>query len=471
MTALQMAASLIVLAGIFGSINYLLLRLPATIGILIVALLVSLTVLVIDLVFPGLGLTGDIRRIVDSIDFSSTLLEWMLGLLLFAGALRINLSDLRRQWAVVLVMATLGVALSAAIVGAGFWLISGMPLLVALVFGALISPTDPVAVLGVLGSTSLPEEFKTQIAGESLFNDGVGYALYLVVVSLAFPSEAHGDSGFGPAALRLLWEALGGVVLGLGLGWLVFRLLRRIDEASLEVLLTLGLALGGYEMALAIGVSGPISAVCAGLLIGDVGTRRGMSERTRGHVEAFWMLVDENPQRGPVSADRDRGLRAQLRGEPDRDGRGGAAAGSAGPLRGGGDPDRAAAAVSLLRLRRDADHDLGRAQGRYLGRPRAVAAGQRLDLDHPERDLSDRDLLGRRPGAHDRPRRGASGPAKRLASLHSRVGDVSLAAARSNASAYSIGGAVTAASFGRRSRSASGIASIVTIIISLKSSM
>ena len=168
-----------------------------------------------------------------------------------------------------------------------------MPILVALVFGALISPTDPVAVLGVLREADLPPSLETQIAGESLFNDGVGYVVYLVLVGLAFPSgDAHGE-GLSGAARLFAQEALGGAVLGLVLGWLTFRLMRRIDDYGLEVLLTLGLAFGGYSLAVALHVSAPIAAVCAGLLIGDVGTRRGMSAQTARYVDAFWRLIDE----------------------------------------------------------------------------------------------------------------------------------------------------------------------------------
>jgi monovalent cation:H+ antiporter, CPA1 family len=295
-TFLQITSLLIVMAGGFGAINYLFLKLPSSIGILVVALIASFGLLGIDLIWPALGIADEVRSVVTGIDFSEALLEGMLGLLLFAGALHVKTSDLRREWVVVALMATLGIALSTAIVGFGFSWVTGMPLLTALVFGALISPTDPVAVLGVLRQADLPKSLETKIAGESLFNDGVGYVVFLILVGLAFPVEnghADGSNAVLGAAELFLQEAVGGALLGLVLGWLTFRIMRRIDDYSLEVLLTLGLAFGGYELAVALHVSAPIMAVCAGLLIGDVGTARGMSEETRRYVEAFWKLIDE----------------------------------------------------------------------------------------------------------------------------------------------------------------------------------
>lgn len=293
MTELQIASLLIVLAGAFGSLNYLFLRLPSAIGILIVALAASVTLMALDAAMPSLGVSVTVRGIIASIDFSDALLEGMLGLLLFAGALHVKLSDLRGQWVPVFLMATIGVALSTAVVGVGFSWLTGMPLLIALVFGALISPTDPVAVLGVLREADLQKSLETKIAGESLFNDGVGYVVYLVLVGLAFPTGAHHAEGALGISLLFLQEAGGGALLGAVLGWLVFRVMRRIDDYSLEVLITLGLAFGGYELAVALHVSAPIMAVVAGLFIGDVGMKYGMSELTRRYVDGFWKMIDE----------------------------------------------------------------------------------------------------------------------------------------------------------------------------------
>ncbi|MDF1873370.1 sodium:proton antiporter [Vannielia sp.] len=314
MNILQIASLLIVLAATFGTINYMVFRLPSAIGILVVALLASLGVLALEFVYPASNVEETITSVVKGIEFSDALLEGMLGLLLFAGALHVKIADLRAEWPAVLLMATMGVGLSTAIAGFGFSWITGMPLLIALVFGALISPTDPVAVLGVLRDAKLDKRLETKIAGESLFNDGVGYVVYLVLIGLAFPmaggghgeshvvAEAghlaaevaqHNASPITDAAILFAQEALGGMALGLALGWLAWRVMRRIDDYSLEVLITLALAFGGYELAIWLHVSAPIMAVCAGLIIGEVSYRDAMTEQTRRYVDAFWKLIDE----------------------------------------------------------------------------------------------------------------------------------------------------------------------------------
>jgi CPA1 family monovalent cation:H+ antiporter len=288
----EIAAILVCLAAGFGVLNQFSLRLPNTIGLVVIGLVASLILIGLDAVIPGFSLDDRVRKELFGIDFADTLLEGMLGFLLFAGALHVDFDALRKEKWAVASMATIGVLTSAALVATGFHFLAGVPFIIALVFGALISPTDPVAVLGLLKRIKVPHSLETKIAAESLFNDGVAYVLFLIVTALAFGGHESPLGAMDVARLFVV-EVGGGAVLGGVAGWLVFQAMRRMDDYALEVLLTLALVMGTYALAIRLHVSGPIAVVVAGLLIGHSGVRYGMSENTREHVEAFWRMIDE----------------------------------------------------------------------------------------------------------------------------------------------------------------------------------
>ena len=299
---LDIPAILLVLATLFGTLNYWFIKLPHTIGLMLVALVASLSVVALDLIFPSLEMSTLVYRFLENIDFNVTLMQGMLSFLLFAGSLHVDLDQLLKNKWTILAFASIGVVLSSVVIGGGFWLISGaiglsLPFLICLLLGVMVSPTDPVAVLGVLKTLEVPAPLKAKIAGESLFNDGVAVVLFSVLASLAFGNigEESTEAGFQltSAIWLLIKETVGGLVLGLISGLSAFWLLRQIDDYVLEVLITLALVTGAYSIALHLHLSGPIAMVIAGLLIGNQGTSLAMSESTRLHVETFWELIDE----------------------------------------------------------------------------------------------------------------------------------------------------------------------------------
>ena len=295
--ALDLIAVLLGLAALFGYINHVFLKLPHTIGLVVIALAVSIGVLAADALAPGLALGDSVRGALDQIDFTEALMKGMLAFLLFAGALHVDLSNLAsHKWAIGS-MATIGVVISTAIIGAGSWAIFqavGLDVSFAycLVFGALISPTDPVAVLSILKHVAVPKSLEAKIAGESLFNDGVGVVVFTILAAIA---TGVGGAEISPssAALLFLAEAVGGAVLGLAAGWIAFLAMRSLDEHNIEVIITLALVTVIYAIAHKIHVSGLIAVVVAGLLIGNHGARLAMSEKTREHINSFWSLIDE----------------------------------------------------------------------------------------------------------------------------------------------------------------------------------
>jgi monovalent cation:H+ antiporter, CPA1 family len=301
-SAFDIAAVLIAVAAVSGYVNHRLLHLPATSGTLLVALISSLVVIVLERLVPAIQLQGEIERFLGQIDFNQTLMHGLLCFLLFAGALHVDLGGLIDHRWTIAALSTVGVVLSVAIVGTLTWLALDLlglrqPLLVCLTFGALISPTDPVAVMGLLKELHAPASLEAQIAGESLFNDGVGVVVFLALASMANLSGAVDVEGPGNdwsgLAMFAAREVVGGVALGLILGYIGYRALKSIDDHPLELLITLALMMFVYALSFWIEVSGPIGVVVAGLLIGNPGRRFAMSDRTREHVDAFWSMIEE----------------------------------------------------------------------------------------------------------------------------------------------------------------------------------
>jgi monovalent cation:H+ antiporter, CPA1 family len=295
MSVFQIIAVLISVTALFSYLNFRFVKLPGTIGVMLIALLTSAAVVAAGHLGLGGNLQGHARHVLEQIDFDQALMQGMLCFLLFAGALHVNLSDLAEQKVVVLVLATVGVAISTVVVGSITylvlgWLGLGLSYVYCLLFGALISPTDPIAVLGILKTARVPKSVETRIAGESLFNDGVGVVVFLVLSEIAI---GHHSVTTGEVTGLFLKEAVGGALFGLAAGWIAYRMLRSVDNYQVEVLITLALVTGGYTLAAALHLSGPIAIVVAGLFIGNHGRRFAMSEKTRDHLDKFWELVDE----------------------------------------------------------------------------------------------------------------------------------------------------------------------------------
>jgi len=294
MTTFQIASLLLGVAAVAAWVNGRFLRLPTTIGLMAMALVGSLGVVLVDAA-GWIDVQSQVREWLAQARFSDTLLHGVLGLMLFAGAMHIDLGDLRRERVAIAVLAAGGTAASTFLVALGIHGaldLIGQPLAFAhcLVFGALISPTDPIAVLGILKTAKVPRSLENQIAGESLFNDGIGVVIFMAVLEVAV---GGGEQTAGDVGLLFAREALGGAAFGLAFGWVGYRMLKSIDLYKVEVLITLALVTGGYALADAVHVSAPIGAVVAGLVIGNQGRSRAMSDMTREYVDKFWELIDE----------------------------------------------------------------------------------------------------------------------------------------------------------------------------------
>ncbi len=303
MSLFSLVSVLLSLAAVSSFVNYRYIKLPTTIGVMLVALIASLT-LIIAGPYAG-GFREHAAALVSRIDFDQVVLHGMLAFLLFAGSIHVNLEDLGREWSTISSLAILGTLVSTAIVGGLTWLVLGwlglgIPAMHAMLFGALISPTDPIAVLGIMKSVSAPRQLEIQVAGESLFNDGVGVVIFLVLLELSGSGGARGSEaaaplsiGAGTVGMLLLTEVGGALALGLTAGIVTYQMLKRVDEYQVEVLLTLALAMGLYALADTLHLSAPIAVVVAGLFVGNQGRAFAMTEKTREHVDAFWELVDE----------------------------------------------------------------------------------------------------------------------------------------------------------------------------------
>ena len=293
MDALSAAAALITLAALFSWFNHRFLRQPPSIALLLFSLGVSLVVVALGKL--GFDAGDRMRHVFAAVQLDRALLESMLSFLLFAGALQVDLSEVaRRKWAIAF-LASLGVLVSAVLAGHALWAIFGMlghplPLIWCLVFGALISPTDPIAVLGILKQANAERSLAGKMAGESLLNDGFGIVLFVLFLGIAMGGE---EASAAQATMLFIREVLGGALLGLALGYVACRMLSTADSYQVEVLLTLAVAMGGYALARALHVSGPIGIVIAGVLIGHHGRRRGSSPELRERVDDFWELIDE----------------------------------------------------------------------------------------------------------------------------------------------------------------------------------
>lgn len=292
---LDIAAICLVITALLTYLNARFVGLPTAIGVMVIALTLSLGVIGLDVLGLDQGLRQFEESFIRRIDFSDVLMQGMLSLLLFAGALHVDLSDLKRfRWQVAS-LALGGTIASTVLIGVGMYFVLqpiglSLPLLYCLLFGALISPTDPIAVLGILQSAKAPKEMELVITGESLFNDGVG----VVVFSLLLGVLASGNiPSMGQGLQLLLREAGGGIAFGLVLGYVTYKLLQSIDQYQVEVLLTLAAVMGGYALASHLHISGPLAMVVAGLIIGNRGRAKAMSSTTVKYVDMFWELIDE----------------------------------------------------------------------------------------------------------------------------------------------------------------------------------
>lgn len=284
----------IVLAALFAYINHRMIKWPPTIGIMALSLICS--VALVALGNSHFLLSEKAIQLANSVDFQDVLMNFMLSFLLFAGAIHIDASKLKAERWPVLLLATIGILISTFLVGWLTWILFGffgmpIPFIYCLLFGSLISPTDPIAVMGILKQAKIPESLEIKIAGESLFNDGVAVVIFISIAQVA--RSADGAFSMTEVGKLFLQEAVGGLVFGAMLGYIGFWALRSIDDYKVEVLITLAIVMGGYTLASHLHVSGPLAMVVAGIITGNKAKEEGMSDETRDYLDKFWHLVDE----------------------------------------------------------------------------------------------------------------------------------------------------------------------------------
>ncbi|HCN50410.1 MAG TPA: sodium:proton antiporter [Chryseobacterium sp.] len=285
---------LITLAAFFSYLNIKFLKLPSGISLMMMGVFAAAGVIVTG--YFSSGFTEMIREKLALIDFSEFLLGILLSFLLFAGSLHVSIPDLKKSAKSIISFATIGTLISTLIVGYSlFYLLSAfhqdIPLIYCLLFGALISPTDPIAVMGILKKTNLSKNIETNIVGESLFNDGIGVVIFVTILKIA----TVGPENFGPTEIGMLFihEAIGGIIIGLIIGFIGYKLMKSIDHFQTEILISLAMVMGGYSLCHSIHVSGPLAMVVAGLMTGNRGKELAMSDITRDYLGKFWEVTDE----------------------------------------------------------------------------------------------------------------------------------------------------------------------------------